>query len=245
MTQPTNCSAFGRAALGTALLLSFFALPAGADWLVLRTGERAETRGPWKVKGKLVVFTRANGTLASLRLAEVDLEASDRATAEAKAQAEKPPEAQPPPPRKESVRTLTDADFARKPPPDAAEDDAGQEAGTDGEPTKEKSPVAVASWNQVSRTEGDGLDLVGALRNNGNQLATDLTLTVKVYNDEGELLATVDGVLASTALPPGGTTSFRVPLPGVFTFAKAAFETRNTNVTLDPAPEPEKAGSPP
>lgn len=242
MQKPSSFSR-GRAVLWTALLFSALTVPARADWLVLRTGERAETRGPWKVKGKLVVFTSAKGNLASLRLADVDLEASERVTAEARAQAEKPPEAPPPPPPQKEAHSLTDADFARKPPPAGAEgDEAAKKEGEEkeGEPKPEKSPVAVASWNQMNRTEGDGLDLVGSLRNNGNLLATDLTLTVKVYSDEGALLATGDGVLASTSLPPGGTTSFRVPLPGIFTFARASFETRNVNVALDPAPEGEK-----
>lgn len=237
-----------RAVLWTALLASALTLPARADWLVLRTGERAETRGPWKVKGRLVVFTSAKGNLASLRLADVDLEASERVTAEARAQAEKPPEPPPPPPPpQKEVRSLTDADFARRPPTAPAE---GEEATKEGEekesePKPEKSPVTVSSWNQMNRTEGDGLDLVGSLRNNGNLLATDLILTVRVYDDEGGLLATADGILASTALPPGGTTSFRVPLPGVFTFARASFETRNVNVTLDPVPEGEEDGANP
>ena len=239
----------GRAVLWTALLVSALTLPARADWLVLRTGERAETRGPWKVKGKLVVFTSAKGNLASLRLADVDLAASERITAEARAEAERPPEAPPPPPPpQKEVRSLTDADFARKPPPAAADgDEAAKKEGaeTEGEPKPEKSPVAVSSWNQMNRTEGDGLDLVGSLRNTGNLLATDLILTVTVYDDEGSALVTADGVLASTSLPPGGTTSFRVPLPGVFTFARATFETRNVNVTLDPVPDGEKDGTAP
>lgn len=238
-----------RAGVWTALLLIAAALPAAGDWLVLRTGARAETKGPWKLKGKLVVFTASDGTLASLRLADVDLAASEKATAEAKAQAEKPPEPPPPPPRKKSIRSLTDADFARKPPPAPAagegEGEAVQAEAKDDEQTEPKSTVAVSSWNQMNRTEGDGLDLVGALRNNGNQLATDVTLTVKVYDEEGTLLKSADAVLASTSLPPGGTTSFRVPLPTVFTFARASFETRNTTVTLDPVPEKEGAATPP
>jgi hypothetical protein len=250
MAKASQSFSSRRAGVWTALLLAVAALPAAGDWLVLRTGARSETKGPWQVKGKLVVFTAPNGTLSSLRLSDVDLAASERATVEAKAQAEKPPEP-PPPPRRKSIRSLTDADFARKPPPapaagegEAAGEAAKPEAKDDGQ-TEQKSTVAVSSWNQVNRTEGDGLDLVGALRNDGNLLATDVTLTVKVYDDEGTLLKTADAILASTSLPPGGTTSFRVPLPTVFTFARASFETRNTTVTLDPIPEKEGAATPP
>src|SRR6476661_7310749 len=59
--------------------------PAAADWLVTREGGRIETRGAWKVKNQLVVFTLPNGTLSSLRLSEIDLAASEKATEKAKA----------------------------------------------------------------------------------------------------------------------------------------------------------------
>src|SRR3954449_11180111 len=65
--------------------------PARADWLVTREGGRVETKGPWQVKGKLVVFARAgDGSLASLRATEVDLDASAKATTEAKIRSEAP-----------------------------------------------------------------------------------------------------------------------------------------------------------
>src|SRR5689334_14665868 len=89
------------------------AAPARADWLVTRDGGRVETRGPWKEKGKLVVFTKADGTLASLRLSEVDLEASRKLTESAKVQAEKPPAPEPP---KKKLAVLTDADFKKATP---------------------------------------------------------------------------------------------------------------------------------
>lgn len=145
MTKSKQASSRRRAAVWTALLLAAVALPAGADWLVLRTGERAETKGPWKVKGKLVVFTSPKGTLASLRLADVDLAASERATADAKAQAEKPPEPPPPPPRRESVRTLTDADFASKTPPPSQEGGGTGEAKDDGKKDEEKKDKGAVS----------------------------------------------------------------------------------------------------
>ena len=64
----------GAALLGTAL-------PVAADWLITREGDRIETLGPWKVQGKRVVFTLPDGTLSSLRVADVDFPASEKATA--------------------------------------------------------------------------------------------------------------------------------------------------------------------
>ena len=79
-----------RRALLPVLSCLVAALPASGDWLVSRDGERIETRGPWTVKRSSVVFTAANGALSSLRLADVDLEASEKATAEAAAETPAP-----------------------------------------------------------------------------------------------------------------------------------------------------------
>ena len=69
----------------TAAIVSWtLAAAAAADVLVTRDGERIETRGPWKVKGRQVVFTSLQGVLSSMRLSEVDLDAS--------AEASRPPE---------------------------------------------------------------------------------------------------------------------------------------------------------
>lgn len=95
-----------------ALTLVAAATPAvtRADWLVTREGARVETRGAWEVRGRTVVFTRPEGTLSSMRLGEVDLEASRAATEAAIA----PP---PPAPAEDKPRppvlTLTDEDVGR------------------------------------------------------------------------------------------------------------------------------------
>lgn len=52
-----------------------------ADWLVLRSGQRIETRGAWEVRGRQVVFTSRTGVLQALPLADVDIDASRNATA--------------------------------------------------------------------------------------------------------------------------------------------------------------------
>lgn len=111
-------------ALAAALLLT--ATAANADWLVTRQGTRVETRGPWKVEKGQVVFTDAQGRLASLRLAEVDLAASKAATEAAAAASRAPKPAPAAPPQKPSVAAITDADVAHKDP--AQKDPAVQKA---------------------------------------------------------------------------------------------------------------------
>lgn len=84
---------------------------AHADWLVTRDGQRIETQGPWKVQGKLLVFTNAQGQLSSLRASEVDLEASEAATRTAEAPEQPAPEATTTKPRRAPM-VITDADIA-------------------------------------------------------------------------------------------------------------------------------------
>jgi hypothetical protein len=228
-----------------ASLLLLGGLPAGADWLITREGGRVETQGSWQVKGKLVVFTQANGSLSSLRLADVDLEASQQATAEAiqaedtAATAEKAPR----PERKKSIRSLTDDDFGHSGEPagpaarpaggaDAGKDAAGKDAGKE-----TRDAVAVSSWRQSVRTEGDGLDLLGTLQNTGGELATDIAVKVELFNEAKESVATAVAILGSSSIPAGGSTTFRVPFDGVFTFASAKFQVSSKALTLDVAPD--------
>ena len=50
--------------------------PAEADWLVYIGGGIQETAGPWKLKGRQVVFQTPTGTLFSVRADDVDLPSS-------------------------------------------------------------------------------------------------------------------------------------------------------------------------
>ena len=238
------------------LLLLAVAAPAGADWLVTRAGGRVETQGPWQVKGKLIVFKTPNGTLSSLRVADVDLAVSENATAEAKAAEDDKAKAaagEPAKPeRKKSVRSLTDADFSRKPAP--AGDTEGAEGtakeGADGKaPAKpdaaaNKGRVEVGSWSQARRAEGDGIDLFGTLQNNGDNMATDIVVKVQLFNEAKESIGTAEAVLAMSSIPAGGTTSFRVPFSGVFAFTQAEFSVTSKTMALAPAPKGEGEGKP-
>ena len=227
-----------RAPIAAALILLAAGLPAAsrADWLVTRQGGRVETKGPWKIKGKLVVFTHANGTLASLRLADVDIPASEEATAEAveaAAQAAEPPPPQPEK-KKEAVMVVTDETLRKATAPPAAPEGAAAAA-----PEKEKagsSVVVVDNWRQVRRAEGDGLEILGTLRNTSSDIAAEAGVLVKLHDDNGKLLATADGLLSTPAIKPDSSTSFRASFPGLFAFAKAEFETKGYGVKLDTPP---------
>lgn len=215
--------------------------PADADWLVTRDGGRVETQGAWKVRGKRVVFTAKDGTLASLRLAEVDLDASRQATSAAtQAKEERTVQAAAPP--KKSVRVLTDKDFA-KPAPTAAEgtDPATAPAAAAGEGSSAAPPsssaLQVASWKQESDAERDLMKISGIVRNNGPDLATAVQVTIRLYEEGGELLATQQAALDTRTLRPGQGTSFQAEIPAVNGFASAKFDVRSIPLVRRPQPE--------
>jgi hypothetical protein len=235
-------SATLAAALLTAVLWTVPApAPAGADWLVTRDGGRVETQGAWKVQGKRVVFTAKDGTLASLRLAEVDLDASRQATSAA-AQATKERAARAAAPPKKSVRVLTDKDFARPapvPPASAAEgaDPAAAPAAAGEAAPPSSSALQVASWKQERDAQRDLMKISGLVRNNGPDLATAVQVTIRLYEEGGRLLATQQAALDTRTLKPGQDTSFQAEIPAVNGFASAQFDVRSIPLVRRPPAE--------
>ena len=217
-------------------ILWIAATPAGADWLVTRAGGRVETHGAWQVKGKLVVFALANGSLSSLRLADVDLDASRRASEEAKAKAAEP--ATPAPePQKKKLAVLTDKDF--KPgAPSAPAGDAAKPGEAAAKPAAAPGgPVVVSSWQKVDLPNGAGLAVVGTLQNTSTDLIVNASVEVQLFNDAGERTATSPGILKTVSIQPNGTTEFRATFPGIFIFTEVKFDPRGLPLTVTPAQE--------
>ncbi|HYU31189.1 MAG TPA: FxLYD domain-containing protein [Thermoanaerobaculia bacterium] len=233
------------ALLGAAFLALAAAAPAAADWLVTREGGRVETKGPWQVKGKLVVFTTADGKLSSLRLSEVDLDASRHATEEAVAAAKAAPDAaaqQPAKPREAKV-VLTDESFRHTAPPadSAAPGDEKPAGETAPAADDDKSKLAVASWERVA-DPGDGHVVVtGTVRNDAPDEATGVAVTVLLYDETGKLLVSGEAVMSSTILPAGQSGSFRADFPDIFSFAATKFEARGMHILRRPGGPPKSA----
>jgi hypothetical protein len=201
--------------------------PAGADWLVTREGGRVETRGAWEVKGRLVVFRAADGNLSSLRLADVNLDASRKATAEAgQARAgEAPPR---PPARRPVVLSITDKDVrqaapAAKPP---GGDPKSPETPAD-PPASAPSGLGVATWQRSLDGTGGSVVVTGTVRNGSPGTAGDIKLTVILYDEAGAPLRAVPAALTATALPPGEQAEFRAEFPDVFGFASIRFDLKS------------------
>jgi hypothetical protein len=203
------------------LLFAGGATSAGADWLVTHAGERVETKGAWTVKGKQVIFNLPNGTLSALRLSEVDLEASKKASAEAATEGAAKAGAKP---RQEKpVLVLTDVRQVG----DVATEGEGPPAEAGEETTPSAGAVVVTNWDQVDDEAGEGLSLSGQLRNNGQDFASDIEVSIALYDTNGKLIERGKAQLENPALPPGASTAWSAPFPSVFHFASVKFDVKN------------------
>lgn len=211
-----------------AFALTLLALPAQADWLVTREGARVETRGAWTVKGKLVVFHTAAGKLSSLRVADVDLDASRRVTEEAvAAQAQAAAEPEKAPERKKAVRVITDKDV--RPAGQPAEEPDGE---AEGEETAAAAPagptsgpgLVIEGWTQGSDPKDDHVVVTGTLQNASGSTSADTKLRILIFDDTGAQIASSQAALKKSALTPGERTEFKADFPGYFSFATIKFE---------------------
>lgn len=210
-----------RRNLAFALLLAGLAVSAGhADWLVLRDGQKIETKGAWKEKGKMMVFTLPGGTLSSIRADTVDLEATRVANepprAEAAAEAA-------PPAKKEPVLVLTDADLPQR---YGSEEPNAESAGAPEVEGGEKTPgtgISVAGWQRIEDFGKIGFDIVGTFRNGSANMATDIQVTVELFDAEGELIQAAAAKLSTASLGPGETGQFTATFDGATDFASLRF----------------------
>jgi hypothetical protein len=233
-----------RAVTGAAAALAMLWVglgPARADWLVTREGAKVEIKGPWTVKGKSVTFTLPNGTLASMRLAEVNLEASAAATAAAaaaKTAAETPAAA---PAARTAVMVLTDADVAHTSDEPAAQPAEGAAATATDKPadTTTGAAVTVTAWDKDFSQIDNGVVVTGTVRNNGKSVAAALNVEVRLYDDKGELVSTAPATLSAEALEPGAAARFRAVFPGVLTFMAAKFDIDSTPISKEAPTEAE------
>lgn len=203
------------------LTVALVAGPAAGDWLVTRDGSRIETKGAWKVAGRQVVFTQPNGTLAALRLDEVDLDSSAVETRRALEVASSPP---PPEPKREPVLRLTERDLPPVKDEEASVEPKEKEAGG----KAVSSGLEVASWERAETAAGGGVEIFGTVKNSGTSTVTSPALMVTLYDAEGRLIATAEGRVNAPALPPSQTANFRAVFPGVDDFAAARFDAQGT-----------------
>ena len=227
-TSPSRARLF-RIGLTLGLLIALPGLPATADWLVTQGGDQVETRGPWEIRGKLVVFTLPNGTLSSMRLTDVDLDASQELTT-AKDAPSAPVVATSQ--RREATIVITDSDVAHvgpeAPSTVAERQEAGAQARAELAAEASGEGLTVAAWNQEYDDAIDGVVLTGSIENRSSNLHSEITLQVMLYNTDGSLAgrgaATVDNVL----LRAGQSSSFRAAFAGIVGFDRPEFRVNST-----------------
>ncbi len=226
-------------------------LPVSGDWLIGRDGERIETRGPWTIKRSSVVFTAANGALSSLRLADVDLEASQKATAEAAAKQAAPAPKVVEPAKRSSVLVLTNDDVARAAEPAAeeaesfADTEVTEPAAAEPAPSQATPPpIEVISWRSEERGGAGGLEILGTLRNDSADIVTGAGVQVSLFDHDGELVARRDAFLDALSIAGRATVGFRALFPGVEVFeGEPVFEVRAQELGLSLASE-DREGEP-
>ncbi|MEO8275941.1 MAG: FxLYD domain-containing protein [Thermoanaerobaculia bacterium] len=222
-----------------AVVLLTAAGSARADWLVTRDGAKIETKGPWKVAKRQVLFTLPNGELSTIRADQVDLDQSALATTRAKEIQAKP--VPPAAAKKEPVLRLTDKDIA------SGSNSADSAEGKPGDAkAAEKGVLEVISWEKTEDSSGDGLEIFGTIKNTGTGIVITPTLLVAIYDADGGLLASNNGDVNSQQIEAGKTANFRVAFPTIPDFAAVkfdpqgrGFQARVANAGVDETEAPE------
>ncbi len=64
--------------LAALLILLLVSTAVSAEWLAFKDGTTRAIQGPWKIKGKQLIFKDMSGTLSTVRVDDVDLSASEQ-----------------------------------------------------------------------------------------------------------------------------------------------------------------------
>ena len=208
--------------VATTVALFLWAQASSADWLVMKDGSRIETQGAWKVQGTLILFEIQGGTLASIRRRDVDLDASRQVTTEAESASETRSRPVTPVPKKKAILVLTDADVSHPKASSASSEREATGEGTDAIPPN--GDVTVTSWNTSDLSNGNGIRIVGSVRNSSGNVVADLSIAILAYDSTGELLLSAPAILGAQALQPGQATSLAGELVGVFSYARVDFD---------------------
>lgn len=229
--MPATHAAWG---LSTVLMVLCLAVSTESAWLVTTEGEELEIRGDWQERGRLIVFTRPDGTLASIRASQIDLEAS-RQRSELIVREVKPV-TEPVEARQESIAVLTDENikhfgsgaggtFSAATSRPASTEEAPGVDGSDPADQNKRQPspegLAVDDWRYLQSDAGT--EVIGVVRNNGEDIYASIEVRVLVYGVDGELITTRNAQLANPILAPGRQSEFRLLLPQTFGVDRAEF----------------------
>ena len=201
----------------TAVLLLLLPVAAAvAEVVVLKGGAVVNLQRPPVRKGNNVLLTRADGTLLSVPVSDIDR------TATAAANAAPPPPAPavaaPPATLAEAARAAREVPKARVRITDAnvAHGDSSPEpAAAEGEAPKETAAgagrVDVADYSQEK--SGDALVVRGTLRNPGSTTASNVRMTVTALDSKNQPIASGEAGISSAVVEPTKTVAFSITIP--------------------------------
>lgn len=195
-----------------AVLLAAVAVSAPAgEVVVLKGGTVVPLKEHWVRRGNTAYLTRADGTLLSVPVSEIDRDKTAAANHVSTAAAPAPAPAAPSTPAdaarvvkdtpKAKVR-ITDADVSH--PMDLDTAAAGEEkkdAGAGGTPK-----VEIADYTQ--ETNGDTLRVRGSLRNPGQGIAEGVHLQISAIDEKGQPIDGTAASLSKGSIEPGQTVDF-------------------------------------
>jgi hypothetical protein len=209
---------------------------ASADGLVTNDGASIEIKGGWEIEGKAVTFSLPNGTYSSMRLSDVDLDASKALTMKAAEESAKKDEL---PVKRQATMVITDDDVFN-PPSESGSliVDSDEGTVTDAAPTDEVAPrvdLEITNWQERVDSATASLEITGTVQNPSSNPITSIAIDVSLFDDEGNLLTKRLARTDQPVLGPGASTGFIVLFPDVLSFASAEFEIQSRGFVNHPA----------
>lgn len=191
------------------------AVALAGDVVVLKGGSVIPLKQPWVRRGNTAYLTRADGTLLSVPVTEIDAQATAAAS---HAPAEPPPAAAPAPDattpadaarvKRESPKAkvrITDADVSHPMDLSPAAPPAKTPASGQG-----SARVEISQYNQ--ELHAPSLSVKGELRNPTQTTAQNIKLLVSAIDSDGSVIDAQPASLANGDLEPGETTDFGATL---------------------------------
>jgi hypothetical protein len=199
-----------RRAFAVALLVGTASFAGAGEVVVLKGGTVVPLKEHWVRRGNTAYMTRADGTLLSVPVSEIDREKTAAANRTATAPAPAPAAAAPSTPA-EAARAPKDAPKAKVRITDA---DVSHPLDLEGsaapEEKKEAGPggpkVEVADWTQEKN--GDSLVVRGTLRNVGQANAEGVRLQISAIDEKGQAIDGTAATLSKGSVEPGQTIDF-------------------------------------
>jgi hypothetical protein len=202
-----------RQGLAATILAGTAAFALSNEVVVLKGGAIVPLKQPWVQRGNTAYLTRADGTLLSVSVSEIDRDATAAANqAVAPAPAREVPAASTP---AEVARVTKDVPKARVRITDA---DVSHPLELDAIAPEEKKDqsaggvrVEIADYTQEKA--GSSLVVKGELRNPTQTTAESVRLSVSAMDEKGQSVGGANAVLSKGAIESGRTISFTATIP--------------------------------